>query len=371
MFERPTSDPRTRFYLLDALRGIAALIVVFRHYHHFFMLPGQTSPAGDIAVQQPLYPALRLFYDHGDFAVPFFWVISGFVLAHGYGATSATTRTFFVARMARLYPLHILTLVVVALLQLGAQARYGASLFFANNDASSFLLHLAFASDWGFTPGRTFNAPIWSVSVEVLIYAAFWAVHGPLLRRGALYPAILALAFLALTAVTPDLSIGPCGYFFFIGSALYCVFSAFRTNRLAIAAALPVGLLGAAAMTLPHKIAMAVGAPLLFAALVLLATLLEGAWSQRHRASLSFVGDTTYGAYLWHVPLQMTIYLLVSDAAALARSPLFLIAYICAVITLARLSFSWFERPMRTVLRERFGTPRNRAGPALGAGGHA
>src|SRR5690606_24787195 len=42
-------------------------------------------------------------------------------------------------------------------------------------DAYHFWLQTAFVSHWGFEQGESFNAPIWSVSIEVGLYALFFA----------------------------------------------------------------------------------------------------------------------------------------------------------------------------------------------------
>src|SRR5690606_31719884 len=110
--------------------------------------------------------------NHGLRAVELFWVISGFIFAHIYmSRTSTKTSEFFVARFARLYPLHFLTLICITLLIL---CGYYLSPNFktpANADVYHFLLNVFFASAWGFERGMSFNGVIWSVSVEIPIYA--------------------------------------------------------------------------------------------------------------------------------------------------------------------------------------------------------
>ncbi|MFX5945263.1 hypothetical protein ABTE62_19415, partial [Acinetobacter baumannii] len=69
----------------------------------------------------PLYHQLAWFYDYGHVAVQYFWAVSGFVFAHVYLADPTAHDRFWLARVARLWPLHLLTLVLVALLQ----ATYG------------------------------------------------------------------------------------------------------------------------------------------------------------------------------------------------------------------------------------------------------
>lgn len=131
-----------RYYLLDGFRGIAALAVMLYHYKIFidpFHIPG-TKPGG----LEPFRWALGLIYDQGSMAVPIFWMISGFVFAAVYAGASGTGRSFAINRFARLYPLHLLTLIVVALLQMVPTAQFGRWFIYTNNDPYHFMLQLFF-----------------------------------------------------------------------------------------------------------------------------------------------------------------------------------------------------------------------------------
>ena len=56
------------------------------------------------------------FFKEGFVGVSFFFVLSGFIIAYNYQEKllekTATKRTFWVARLARIYPLHLLTLLI-------------------------------------------------------------------------------------------------------------------------------------------------------------------------------------------------------------------------------------------------------------------
>ncbi|RWX78209.1 acyltransferase [Neorhizobium lilium] len=93
----PTAPPQhQRFVLLDGLRGIAALFIIQRH---------ATALLGDELPSSYL-------------GVDLFFGLSGFVLAHAYGAALADGRTstfaFMKARLFRLYPLYGLALFLMA-----------------------------------------------------------------------------------------------------------------------------------------------------------------------------------------------------------------------------------------------------------------
>ena len=69
------------------------------------------------------------FFKEGFVGVSFFFVLSGFIIAYNYQEkllTKATTkRTFWVARIARIYPLHLLTLLIAACI--GGYVQYSYS----------------------------------------------------------------------------------------------------------------------------------------------------------------------------------------------------------------------------------------------------
>ncbi|MRY29317.1 acyltransferase family protein, partial [Parabacteroides goldsteinii] len=56
----------------------------------------------------------HLFYKEGFVGVNFFFILSGFIIAYTYRdrllEQKSTLREFWVARIARIYPLHLLTL---------------------------------------------------------------------------------------------------------------------------------------------------------------------------------------------------------------------------------------------------------------------
>lgn len=91
-----TSIPtRERFVLMDGLRGVAAVFIVQRHAEPML---GDALPSS--------YLGVDLFFG-----------LSGFVLAHAYGAALASGRlsplSFMKARLLRLYPLYLVALALV------------------------------------------------------------------------------------------------------------------------------------------------------------------------------------------------------------------------------------------------------------------
>ena len=83
-------------------------------------------------------------------------------------------RTFFINRFSRLYPLHFITLLIVLILQIIYQNLNENYFVYENNDIYHLFLQLLFISNWGFEKGYSFNGPIWSVSIELIVYFIFY-----------------------------------------------------------------------------------------------------------------------------------------------------------------------------------------------------
>lgn len=153
-----------RFGELDGLRGIAALGVVV---YHFGMACTLAWPI-----------LLGPIYERGLFLVDLFFALSGFVLAHAFDQPHR--RDQFAknvgARILRLYPLHLITLVATG----GLWLAYGDALaehnaFHSVNDGYHFALSLGLLQASGLEHGYSFNTPSWSISTELLVNSAWFA----------------------------------------------------------------------------------------------------------------------------------------------------------------------------------------------------
>lgn len=90
------SDTKPHYELLDGLRGVAALLVVWYHVFEGYAFASNTSI-------DPL--------NHGFLAVDFFFMLSGFVIGYAYDdrwKKSLTLNNFFRRRLIRLHPMVIL-----------------------------------------------------------------------------------------------------------------------------------------------------------------------------------------------------------------------------------------------------------------------
>ena len=105
---------KKRFEVLDAFRGICALCVVVFHMRFMGSFTELT------------------FFRNSEYFVEFFFILSGFVLSHGYSSKSNLTFfSFMRTRFFRLYPLHIFMLLVFLIIECGKflAFRYGGFSF--------------------------------------------------------------------------------------------------------------------------------------------------------------------------------------------------------------------------------------------------
>lgn len=350
--------------LVDGLRGLAALAVLLCHYWNFYFLPGQKVVHESWWATRPAAEFVGLFYAHGIFAVNVFWIISGFVFAYVYLGSRSDTRSFAVNRFARLYPLHLLTLLVMAGLQLASSARFGTWIFYDHNDWYHFFLNLLFVTGWGFDAHNTFNGVIWSVSVELLVYALFWSLRGWIDRRGIAAALGLAVGAGLLKLIGFDLLVLACALHFFCGTALAMAWKNLRARRgRAIGLALGLMAAGYPLMLAQHPaVAIGLGMNAFFGGLILLLAGLEDLAPRTVRQGAQWVGDTTYGTYLWHLPIMIGIILLVKDQTALmelAAHSWFLACWLVFMVCVGRLSYTCIEYPARVFVRRLLLAPRS------------
>lgn len=95
------ADSKPHYVLLDGLRGVAALLVIWYHVFEGFA----TSP-----IDQK--------FNHGYLAVDFFFILSGFVIGYAYDdrwKTTMTPKEFFKRRLIRLHPMVVMGAVLGAI----------------------------------------------------------------------------------------------------------------------------------------------------------------------------------------------------------------------------------------------------------------
>lgn len=198
------ASPRSQqqyFPALTALRGIAALCVVLFHY--------SVGSFPNLHLTDTTY-----FVGKSYLFVDLFFALSGFILMHVYGRSfadgpsKATLGPFLRARLARLYPLHLLLLGGFLLLELVKLAvdRTGLDAFGGSHTLASLPGSLLLLNAAGLYDTITWNGPSWSISAEWIVGLAF-PLLVPVVAR--LRPTGLLLLYVATLAGFVLLSAGP------------------------------------------------------------------------------------------------------------------------------------------------------------------
>jgi len=190
---------------LAGARAIPPLILVLYHFcegHHYRN-----------------FKPFDLLVGHGYLWVEFFFALSGFILTYVYGTRAAafwrghTYKDFLIARLSRLYPLHLAMLLFILFLVLAlngyAAATHTVSIYEEQYHPivtwPSFVANLFLVQAWNILPYLTWNGASWFVSVEFLLCLLFPIYV--VLSRGGWWSAIgliaagmAGLAFLSFTA---------------------------------------------------------------------------------------------------------------------------------------------------------------------------
>jgi peptidoglycan/LPS O-acetylase OafA/YrhL len=189
MSQTAATNHERRLAWLDALRGFAALCVVFDHGSTLLLLP----------VRSFLYQWLNL----GQYGVFVFFLVSGYIVPASL-ERKGSVRGFWISRAFRLYPMFLLALVLSAV---AYETGHGTV-------ANAGLHPLTAILGWLFMMQNVaagINLPLvaWTLSYEMVFYLLLaglfsWGVH----RRSGWYATAFAVGALALGGVLPMSAIG-------------------------------------------------------------------------------------------------------------------------------------------------------------------
>ncbi|PLT18751.1 acyltransferase family protein [Ralstonia mannitolilytica] len=355
-----------RLHSLDALRGIAALgVAMFWHYNHFFKVDDHTV--------LPLYGVFGWFYDYAYNLVDFFFVLSGYVFMRTYGEKIASGRVSFaqyaVNRFSRLYPLHLLTLLVVAA-QVSWMQIHGTGFIYKENDFIRFILNAFLLQSGWFDASQTFNGPAWSIACEVIVYLLFFAALHRLKRPMAYNVAFLCLLYVGLAIgyrggefyilnsntaralmgffggtllyqATRKMEPGSFGaHIFLLVSALTATYCAFMSHELGFRK-----FFGSFELSFPLVV---------YPVIIVLATTNRAIASALSIWPMRVLGNLSFSIYLWHYPIQTFLHFFFERRGTQPGSMHAWLLYFACVLVVASASYYLFERPMQSAIRKRF-----------------
>ncbi|MDE3195401.1 MAG: acyltransferase [Acidobacteriota bacterium] len=162
------SSPHQKHDYLPALTGLRFWLAAWVMLHHIsgrgMMLEAWTNS---------LSPALATLVQGGYLAVQTFFVLSGFVLAKTYARTQWSIREggkYAAARFARIYPVYVLSLAVVAPFIIRAMLKPTRT---AAEKTSLLFDYVFVLQGWKGNLGVGWNTPAGSLSCEFVFYLCF------------------------------------------------------------------------------------------------------------------------------------------------------------------------------------------------------
>jgi peptidoglycan/LPS O-acetylase OafA/YrhL len=198
MFARASTVYPADIRPLTALRFVAALVIVI--YHFVLILPFDSA-------------AVSGMLGKGYLGVDFFFILSGFILAHVY-LDAAERKTlnpiaFYGRRLARVYPVHIFTLGLAVSPYVAAILGGVPETIPPHVQPHYFATNILMLHAWGYDDRYMFNVPSWSISAEWFAYLLFPYLAVAISRvRPALMLVLAVLFFWALFAFIATLPPG-------------------------------------------------------------------------------------------------------------------------------------------------------------------
>lgn len=312
-------------------------------------------------------------FREGYAGVSFFFMLSGFILAYTYQQRliegRATVRSFYVARVARIYPLHLLALLV--------------SLFFIR-----FFYHPS-ASDFGdlaintlllqsFIPGQEFlfNSVSWSLSDEAFFYALFPVIIFSTFRdrrRSAI--ALWSVLGVAIVATAYLLRANPWEHWtlyinplfrifdFLLGIALYNLCRRWeshrplqgRYTRLEVMAMLLVIAAYCLAFFIPVSFRRSMWYWIPMGLLITTFYFHRGALSRllSHPVCVK-LGEISFAFYLFHYLVIQVVKIALSHLQLVVSLPVEFAIDLTASIVIAYMAHQYIEQPLNRLIRKRF-----------------
>ena len=370
------SNSKPHYALLDGLRGVAAMLVVWYHVFEGFQFAGN-KPVID-------------FINHGYLAVDFFFMLSGFVIGYAYDdrwGKSLSMGGFFRRRLIRLHPMVMLGALIgaVSFLLTGMERWDGTH--------STLLLTLiALVCSWLMIPalpgmqrdvrgnGEMFplNGPCWSLFFEYIGNILYALIIRRLSTRALAWLTALLCCALTWFAVTNQSGYGSIGVGWTIdttnllggtlrmlcpltiGMLMSRVFKPIKNVRGAfwICAVLLLALFhvpfidGGSPMSL-NGIFEAVCIICIFPFIVWLGA--SGTTTDKtSRRICRFLGDISFPLYIVHYPLMYAFYmwLIKTELYTFSQTWPIAISTMACSICIAWLSLRFYDEPVRKWLKK-------------------
>ena len=168
------SNSSIRLTPRNGLRRLASLTIVIPHHRNHNDKWNDTLINTNPFRDQPI-----LVYKFGWLGVDLFFMLSGFIFFWKYGEMignkAIALTNFAIPRLTRLYPLHVASLLLTVFLQHLLFAKSNTTFVYGNTDVYHMLLQFSFLNYGWIEAGHSFNAPAWSIALEMGMYYLFYA----------------------------------------------------------------------------------------------------------------------------------------------------------------------------------------------------
>ena len=375
-------DTKPHYALLDGLRGVAALMVVWYHVFEGFAFAGAINGVGDGSIT---------VFNHGYLAVDFFFMLSGFFISYAYDDRwdRLSTWQFFTRRLIRLHPM----LVVGALIGLIAYCVGGCCDWSGHVTRWSHVL-TAFVLAMLLIPMRPgavsdvrgngemfpLNGPSWSLFFEYIGNILYALVIRRLSTKAlAWLVGLLGIVFVGF-AVGNASGYGSIGVGWTLDSVNFCggllrmlfpftlgmllqrtcrpaqMRGAFVVCTLLLFGVFSVPFLGANAHCSLNGVYEAVCILFIFP-LIVLVTAGSSTTGKVVERSVRFLGNISYPLYIVHYPVMYLFYawLIKHGLYSLSDAWYMVICVFVSSILLAYLCVKFYDIPLRQWLTKRFG----------------
>lgn len=344
--------------IINALTGIRALgawwVVIYHLKDELALLLSKDS-------------LLIHFINAGHIGVTLFFILSGFILTYNYANTfnslSLSNYLHFLGqRLARIYPVHIFTLVSLLLLivtanvagySLGSPERYTAGKFFE---------HLFLVNGWSLPINTSWNGVAWTLSVEWLCYLLFpiLSVLWLKLKNPTVLIFMISLILSTLPFMRPQGGVYEV-IMFIVGVLLGKVYltkfgSKFNWETVVIGSSIGIILLGSAVSSSSLHTSTIAAFMVLF---IYGLAWNEGGTVNKLLGSKAMIywGYTSYSLYMVHTVVLLILRNIIPIKSGLGQSPLLicviLLAYIFVMAVISRLVYVCIEEPGRLWMKQK------------------
>ena len=362
------ADTKPHYNILDGLRGVAAITVVWFHIFEAYA----TSH-------------LDQRINHGYLAVDFFFMLSGFVVGYAYDDRwgAMTTKEFIKRRFIRLHPMVVVGALIGAIIFYFQGCSVWdvskvtvAALFFATFINALLIPAVPGSEIRGLGEMYPLNGPSWSLFFEYIgniLYALFIRKLSTKVLAGLVFVAGCGLAAFAILGPYGDICAGfsltgiefTAGFLrllfsFSAGLLLIRVFKpahikgAFWICSLAVVGLLAVPRIGGAENLWMNGLYDTVCFVFFFPCIVYLGA--SGKTTDKYTSQIcKFLGDISYPLYMVHYPFIYLYYAWVkNEEITFNESWPGAVAVVVGSIFLAYICLKWYDMPVRKYLTSYF-----------------